>query len=111
MDRSLQSKVDQLKPQRVVVVEEEKAPNITVENTEKVPNTTAENTEEVHVKVCVKKPLVALIYSVEQMIPPIPRDLCPMMRVKMAWLEVVEENTVKAPNTVVENTEKVHVKA
>jgi hypothetical protein len=72
MESSLQSKVDQLKPQQVVVVEEEKA-----------PNTTAENTEEVHVKVCVEKPLVALIYSVDQMIPPIPWGLYPHLRGKL----------------------------
>ena len=57
------------------------------------------------------KPLVALIYSVEQLIIPTPMECtCPMFRVKLIWLEVVEENTVKAPNTVVENTEKVLVK-
>jgi hypothetical protein len=58
MERFLQSKVDQLKPQRVVVVEEEKAPNITVENTVKAPNTIVENTEKVLVKVCAENPLV-----------------------------------------------------
>ena len=113
MESSPKSKVDQLNliPLRTVaVVEEEKAPNITVENTEKAPNTTAENTEEVHVKVCVEKPHVVLIYLVEHLKPPPMDSTCPKLRVKLCHMEVVEENTVKAPNIVVENTEKVLVK-